>query len=578
MQETEVRFSDMLFCALRKWRKAIVFAIVCAILAGAFAAVTRVIDMNDPKKIEKWQTEYEVAYGSYWAAINEFDRQISANERLAAQAQLEIERLNLKKAEYEEQLKDLDAQIKLYEARIEDYEKSIDSLKLERKRLEYYLKYRQEHNENSLLMKIDPYKVNVYEVFLRVDSHYEILPDMTEQNIDPTAEILQTYRLLVTNTSFYQEMIADKDLKTEVRYLTDVISVSNYGTNSIRVRVISESANWAKDIGEYITKAILDEHVNVKRSIADHDLERYKTIDYETVDNGVYSTQHAYNQEVLNYESSIRGVDASILNTDASIRAVNADIRSLKQQIEEINMTLTNMPLDVKALEESIDGYNDANFEFRTEQLELLKEPEPEYKGYTTIDIFKGFIIFAIIGGAVSAILAFAYFAVIGIMKGKVLSSKAISEAVNVEFFGFWSKTNKETKTNRKNAFAFIDKWIDNMSGCAVKGMTPEVATELVLSNVTVACAESKKVMLCGGAAKEVVAEVANAVKAQLPGVEVISGGTIGLDPVVVRGLAECDAIVLVEQLDESSLGAAVQLKERAQAMNKPVLGVVVHN
>jgi hypothetical protein len=84
--------------------------------------------------------------------------------------------------------------------------------------------------------------------------------------------------------------------------------------------------------------------------------------------------------------------------------------------------------------------------------------------------------------------------------------------------------------------------------------------------------------MLCGGAAKEIIAEVADAVKAQLEGVEVICGGTIGADPVVVRGVAECDAIVLVEQLDKSDLSAAVQIKERAQAMNKPVLGVVVHN
>ena len=575
MQETEFSFSDMLFGALRKWRKAIVFAIVCAILVGAVVAAVRVVEMNDPEKVEKWQTEYDVAYGAYWAAIHEFDRQISANERLAAQAQISIERLNLQKTEYEAQLKDLDEQIKLYEARIKDYEASIASLEHEKERLEYYLNYRKEHNANNLLMKINPYKVNVYDVYFRVDSHYQILPDMTEQNTDPTAEMLQMYRLAVTNTKFYQQMIEHQDLKTEVRYLTDVISVDNYGTNSIRVRVISDSAEWAENVGKYIAKAIEDEYTNVQNLIGTeepHSLERYKTISYETVDNSIYSTQYNYNQEVLNYEASIRNVDASILNTDASIRSINADIRSLKQRIEEINLTLANMPLNIKELEESIADYNDDNFEFRTEQLELLKKPEPEYGGYTPVSVITGFVKFAIIGGVVSAILAFVYFAIVGILKGKVLSSKAVSEAVNVEFFGYWPKATK------KKAFAFVDGFIDNMSGCTVKGMSSETATELVVSNIAVACAESKKVMLCGGASKEVIAEVANAVKAQLPDVEVICGGTIGLDPVVVRGVAECDSIVLVEQLDESALDAAVRLKERAQAMNKPVLGVVVHN
>ena len=575
MQETEVSLVDMLFCALRKWRKVIVFAIVCAILVGAFAAVGRVIAMNDPEQIAKWENEYDIAYGWYWAEINEYDRDISENERLAAQAQLEIERLNLKKIEYEARLEDIEAQITLYEARIKDYEASIESLELERARLEYYLKYRTEHNENSLLMKIDPYKANVYDIYLRVDSGYQIMPDKTEQNIDPTAELLQTYRLLVTNTGFYQQMISDLNLKTEVRYLTDVISTSTYGTNSIRVRVISDSSEWSEKVCEYISNAIIAEHDNVSKSIAEHELEKYKTISYETVDNGIYSTQYSYNQEVLNYESSIRGVNSSILNTDANIRAINTDIRALRQQIEEINLTITNMPLDIQSLENSITHYQDENYLFRTEQLELLERPEPKYPGYTSFSVFTGFVKFAIIGGAVSVILAFAYVAIVGMMKGKVLSSKQICDVTKVEFFGFWPQAN--TKTSRKKAFSFIDKWIDNMSGYTVKGMAPETAAEIVLSNIAVACAESKKIMLCGGASKDVITEVAEAVKAQLPGAEVISGGTIGRDPVVVRGMAECDAVVLVEQLDNSGLSAAVQIKERAQAMEKPVLGVVVH-
>jgi hypothetical protein len=377
---------------------------------------------------------------------------------------------------------------------------------------------------------------------------------------------------LVSGTSFYEQMIADLQLNTEVRYLTDVLSVGTYGANSIRVRIISEKADWAQKVAEYISDAILDAHDRVQLSIAEHELSKYNTVNYTVVDNGVYSTQHAYNQEVLNYEASLRSVDTSILNTDAAIRGVNADIRSLNQQIEDLHLTLANMPLDLQALENAIDGYHDATFEFRTEQLELLKEPEPQYEGYTTFSIFTGFVKFAIIGGAASAILAFIYFAVVAMMKGKVLSSKQVCEQVGSEFFGFWPGKSK------KKYFNGIDNWIDTVSGCAVKGMSAEDAAEIVISNITVACRDSHKVMLCGGASKKVIAEVADAVKARAPEVEIISGGTVALDPVVVRGMAVCDSIVLIEQLDDSALSASVQLKERAQAMGKPVLGVVVHN
>jgi 4-hydroxy-3-methylbut-2-enyl diphosphate reductase IspH len=107
--------------------------------------------------------------------------------------------------------------------------------------------------------------------------------------------------------------------------------------------------------------------------------------------------------------------------------------------------------------------------------------------------------------------------------------------------------------------------------------MTPECATDLVLSNALVACKDQKKILLCGGASEKIIAEMADAMKAQLPGVEVICGTTISSDPAVVRGVAECDAVILVEQLDCSGINAALQLKNRAKAINKPVLGVVLH-
>ena len=83
------------------------------------------------------------------------------------------------------------------------------------------------------------------------------------------------------------------------------------------------------------------------------------------------------------------------------------------------------------------------------------------------------------------------------------------------------------------------------------------------------------KLLLCGGADVKITAGIAEALKEQLPDVEIIFGGTVGFDPAVVRGMAECDAVVMIEQLDKSVLSAAVQLTARAKSMNKPVLGVI---
>lgn len=569
MQETEINLSDVLFAALRKWRKIIVFAIICAVAAGVVAGAVRAVQMNDPAKVELWKTEYEVAYGSYWAGIHDLDRQISENERLASQAELAIEKLDLKKADYEGNLEDLAAKITYYEALVEDYKAKIENLQLEKEKLNYYLAYRQEQNENSLLMDIDPYNVNVYESYLRVDSGYEILPGSTYQNVDPTAELLQTYRLLVNSTSFYDKMISDLKLNTEVRYLTEVISVAAYGTNSLRIRVISDSVNWAKMVGEYVAEAVLAEHDRVALSVAEHELAEYNTNSYAVVDLDIYSRQYAFIQEAINYEAEIRGVDTSILNTEADIREMNTDIRAFRQQIEDTYLAINELPLQAQAYENEIVAYEEANYDLRAEQLVLLDEDEPEYEGYTPLSILTGFVKFAVIGGVVGAVVAALYFAVAGILSGKVLSSGQLCLAVGSEFFGFWPKTSKKR-------FAFVDRWIGLASGVTNPEMTPEIEKDLVLSNAAVACGGKTKVMLCGGGARETVAAVADAVKEQVPGVELISGGTIGFDPNVVRGLSECDAVILVEQMDKSSLTAAVQLKDRAKAMGKPVVGVVL--
>lgn len=569
MQETDFDFKEMLFCALRQWRKIIVLAIICALLVGAFTAVSRARLINDEEAIERWQTQYEIEYGTYWAEIYDIDRQISANERLASQAELSIEKLGLEKTAHEGRIEDLEAKIVYYEALIEDYKANIEELRVERDKLNYYLTYRKEQNENSLLMAIDPYNVNVYEVYLRVDSGYEILPGSSVQNVDPTPEILQTYRLLVSNTSFYDKMISDLKLDTEVRYLTEVIMVSNYSTNSLRVRIISDSNSWAKMVGEYVSDSILGAHEHVSGSIKEHDITKYNTTDYSVVDLDIYAKQQTFIQQAINYESSIRDVDTSILNTEASIRNMNTDIRTFRQQIEDTNLAITELPIKEQALLDKIGGYRDANFEFQTEKLELLKKPEPKYRGYTIVSVFTGFVKFAVIGGIAGAIISALYLAFAGTLSGKVLSYDKLCSTINSKFFGFWPKKSKKH-------FIFIDKWIARLEGNSAKGVTDTVATDLVLSNIAVACADSKKLLLCGGASEKTISAVSEAIKERMPSVELITGGTIGFDPAVVRGLAECDTVILVEQLDKSGMKYAVQLKDRAKAMGKPVLGVVL--
>ena len=569
MENIELNLMDLIFNVFRKWRVIIIFALVCAILAGAAIAYGRMTDMNDAEKQEKWKSEYEIALGAYQAGFADLDRQISENERLATQTEYEIAHLEDKQGDYEAAIADMEAQIAYHESLIEDYRLDNDMLSYEREQLGYYLTYCKEQNENSLLMKIDPYHVNVYEAYIRVDSGYEILPENTYQNIDHTAELLQTYLLFVEKSNFYDQMIADLKLNTEVRYLTEVISVTNYNINSLCIRVLSDSPIWAKTVGEYVADAILSAHGQVSASIAAHEITEYNVIAYTAVDMDIYSRQKTQIQTAFQYEEDIRNVNTAMLNNEAAIRDMNVENRELQNMIYDLELAIDNLPLEKQAMEDAVSKYRDSNFSLQQKRLKLLATPKPQYAGYTVTDVIRDGVIFAVIGFVAGAVVLALYYVVAAIMAGKILSATQICDTLQCEFFGVWPQ-------KKKKAFAFIDRRIEGMAGNAAGKVSAEVAKNLVLANATVACGGMKKVMLCGGAEESVIAALSAEMKAQLPGVAVISGGTIDSDPAVVRGLAECDAVILIEQVNRSAMTAAVQLKNRAKALDKPVLGCVL--
>lgn len=569
MNETEIRLADIMLCALRKWRRIVVFALICAMVTGAFTAVRYVRQMHDEEMLEKWQTEYEIQSGVYWAAINDYDRQISENERLSALAQSSLEALERQEAEYLSQIADLEASIAYYEALIEDYRDDIVRLNAEKESLYYYLSYYREQNENSLYMKIDPYHVQTYEAYLRIDTGYEIMPGSTYQNIDRTDEVINFYQQHCRRSDFYEGIIEALSLDTEVRYLTNMIYISVPTTGTLRVTVNSDSETWSQQVGAYIVQAIMGNHNNAEQTVCKHTLTAYNVHSYETVDLSVHATQKAALDTVKGYEDSIRGVETSVLELEADIREINTEIRGFRSEIDALYDDIDLIPLSRQAYEDEIAQYTDANYTLRSEQLALKTDSAPVYPGYTAARVALKTLEAIAIAAVVGALICVAFFALANILGGKVLSSEQVCLATGAASFGVWF-------TGSRRWFASVDRQIARLGGIAKRGTTLKSAQELVLSNICVACAGHKKLLICGGADADTICAIATATRERLPALCVLSGGTVGFDANVVRAIAECDAIILVEQVDRSGLNDIQQISARAQSLNKPIAGVIV--
>ena len=565
MQENELRLSDLFVLILRKWRSIVGFGIVIALILGIGAVALRLINLNIPSSLERMQAEYEAAYGVYWSAIDTVDRQIRNNESYVEQAKSELEDLDRQKENYEFTIEDLEADIEYYGLQIVDLEKNIEVLETEKENAQYRLNYRNEQNENSLFMGIDPYDVKTSEIFIRVDSGYQIIPGSTYQDPDRTPELLQTYRLLVTNAEFYEGMIADLDLDTEVRYLTEVVSVKDYGANSLRIRVIGADSNVTLKVAEYICSAILENCNTVTQAVAEHTLEVYSKRNYSVVDMDIYNEQQTFLMESVDLEGEIRELDADILNTQASIRHVRADVREFEDDIEKTKQAIANLPVVEENLNSAIAGYQDSINQLRIQRLDLLEEDEPKAPGMTLLGGVIRFVKFAVIGGVAAVVVAAIWFVMVAVMRGKVLSAKQISSNFGFSFFGSWSE-----EEGKKRPFAFVDRWVNRATG---GGRGDE---KLVCANVAAAVSGYSRILVCGGADEKRIAAIASGLKNKCSGVEVIAAGSYVNDPKAVEGMACCDAVVLVEKTYCSDMDTICQTKERAQTMNKPILGVVL--
>lgn len=569
MQEQEIGLKDMLLTVLRRWRKLMAIAVIVALLTGLGAVVVRFRKMHDDEQVIQWQAEYDASYGAYWAAINDYDRQIAENGRMVNAVQVQIDALDLLEANLQDDILDTESMIQRNKAKVRDYEASIESLELRKEELGFFLRDLVEQNENSLYMTLDPYHIAATQIYLRVDTGYQVIPSATYQDPDRTQEVLQTYQMLVTNTEFLTKMIETMQLDTGVRYLNELIRVDAYNENSLRVQVIGETEAWTEQAAGYICSCLLQNAPAVSETVTDHTMQEYSRQTYSYIDLGVYSEQQSRITQVSNYESSIRAVDAQILDTNTAIRNLLTDNRNLTSEIERIKDEIRAIPDTEEGYRSEIAAYEDAKYVLLSEQLELKAKPEPQYEGYTSLSLLTGFVKLAIVGVVVSAILVAIMMVLISLMCGRIESAEQLAALLSVSFLGLWPSPGKKP-------FPAIDRWVDSLEGIRSRHGSDENAMELVLSNVEAASAAGQRLLVCGGAAQAEIARIADALQSRLGGQELLRGGDVTLDPNTVRGLNECDAVILVEQRGKSEAGRAAALVRRAQEGNKPVLGFVI--
>jgi len=568
MQENEIDIKDLFLAVIRKWRFLFIFTLIAAILCGVGTAIYRSIAMHDEKKIALWDAEYNASYGAYWGAIREYDRQIAENSRQINSIQTQIDNLSRSRENLQSEISDTQASITYAETVISEYEADIHNLEQKKAEIEFYLADQNEWNENSIYMQIDPYHVQASVIFIRVDTGYQIIPESAYQNPDRTGEILQTYCMLVTNTEFFQQMIQDLNLDTEVRYLNELVSVSSYGDSSLRITVFGKSEDFTESAAEYIRDQLMKQHDMVNSTVAEHSIREYSHQCNSYIDLDVYTRQQDNLTTAINYENNIRDIDTNILELEKGIRTQQTDIREMENTIEDLQIEIDALPDLAASYESEIDKLKDTEYTLLSEQLELKKEPEPKYPGYTSVlSLITGFLKFAVIGGFIAMFVAALLVILPSITKGRIESASTMSILTKCHFFGLWPRGSKYR----------LDDLVDYFEGIAPFHRNDETLKELVFANVENAIPlSSGSLLICGDAEKDDIARIAESLSARLKGYQVLYSGDINSDPETVRNLSACSCVLLVARRSVSDNNSINTLMQRAETLNKPIIGFII--
>lgn len=145
-----------------------------------------------------------------------------------------------------------------YEKELKAYEEDYAQLEMEITNLEKSIEEQIAYNNDSILMKINPYDKKCVSGQFYIDSNYQIMPELSYQNTDITNSVARAYQSLATTGEVAKYINENLQNPIKERYLNELISVSYSGDSVLDVKVVHTDIDSARElynlIIEYMNK------------------------------------------------------------------------------------------------------------------------------------------------------------------------------------------------------------------------------------------------------------------------------------------------------------------------------------
>lgn len=460
MDEQAINLKDLLYRVLLQWRKIVIGAIIIAILVGLYRFATTFMVVLDPDKLREAEEQYNIVLNDYNAKGEQLRTTIN-NLRDSSRNQ-------------------------------------------------------QEYNDKSVIMTIDPLNKWVGSVVIYVDSKYQIDPNLTYQNIDNTNRLISAYSRYLTGGELYKEIIEKTDIVDEIRFLTEILSVSvDTGSSSITIQCIGKSEDDVKEILDLVKVGMNSKYESIASAIGDHSCDVLMESMYTTIDLDMDARQKANLQAINDYSIQIGGTN------------------------EELT--------------------------------ELSKEPLPKAEYGVEYSVKEG-IKFIIFGGIAGILIMGIIFA------AKYAVSATVKTDDDWENLGIHVLAQIHEERPKKKFLHKFDEWLDRKLGGITNKVGLPDQCKLAANNLSAVLKEKDLTegVLTGDLPTELTANIVDDMNKAGAAQEFRYAGDILSDPEAASKLSDVTEVVLMGQNTKTRLDSIQKECTLLKAWGKEIIGVVV--
>jgi len=249
--ERRIDLKWLFYRILRSWRLIVLSALIAAVLVGGVKLALNLKKVSDPAYITSQKSAHEKAHAEWQTTIDKIDAELA----------------NIEKSKDEQQ----------------------------------------SYNENSMLMQINPLREYNASFELYLDYDYQIMPELTYQNIDLSDRILKAYNTYMTNGEMYRYILENFSAIKELRYLKEILTVSvDYPNNMLTVSVKYSDATSCEQLLTLAKNGIYEKRADIANAIGKHELTVTNTSSYETVDLELEKTQKKNLDLITEFETKLK--------------------------------------------------------------------------------------------------------------------------------------------------------------------------------------------------------------------------------------------------------------------------------